>query len=90
MRFIFFLYTLLIALNAFRGCIVKWVTESNRPASIIEDIELHTMMTAGRPHAVIPSVSTVRRDIKVSFVKCREKIGKLLKVCVKLYVSGCR
>jgi len=86
-RFIFFLYTLLIA---FRGCIVKWVTESNRPASIIEDIELHTMMTAGRPHAVIPSVSTVRRDIKVSFVKCREKIGKLLKVCVKLYVSGRR
>src|SRR6266849_8820059 len=53
------------------------------------DIELNTIITAGRPHAIIPSVSTIRQDINVSFVKCREKISKLLKVCARPSVSGC-
>lgn len=62
------------------ACIVKWVAENNRPANIVNDSELHNLLTAGRPHATVPSASTVKRDITVSFAKCREKISKLLKV----------
>lgn len=65
------------------ACIVKWVTESNRPANIVSDAELQNIFTAGRPHAVVPSVSTVTRDVHASFANCREKIGKLLKVRAK-------
>jgi hypothetical protein len=67
--------------------IVKWVTESNRPANIVNDAELQIIFTAGRPHATIPSVSTVTRDVNASFTKCREKIGKLLKVSTKSSLS---
>lgn len=62
-----------------RACIVKWVSECNRPANIVKDAELLHLLIAGRPHAIIPSVSTVTRDITASFPKCREKIGTLLK-----------
>jgi hypothetical protein len=41
------------------ACLVKWVTENNRPMSIVNDTELHNLLTAGRPHATIPSASTV-------------------------------
>ena len=68
----------------FSAYLVKWVTVNNRPASIVNDIELHNLLTAGWPHAIIPSVSTVTRDINASFAKCREKIGTLLKVRAKL------
>jgi hypothetical protein len=65
------------------ACIVKWVTVNNRPAIIVNDIELNNLLTAGRPHAIIPSASTVKRDINASFAKSREKIGKLLQVSAK-------
>ena len=45
------------------------------------------MLTSGQPHATIPSVSTVTRDITASFSTCREKIGKLLEVSAKLSSS---
>jgi hypothetical protein len=70
--------------------IVKWVTVNNRPASIVNDTELHNLLTAGRPHATIPSASTVKRDINASFANCREKIGKLLKVSAKSLPFTCR
>jgi len=66
------------------ACIVKWVTESNRPANIVNDAELQNIFTAGRPHTIIPSVSTITRNINASFTKCHEKIGKLLQVSTKL------
>jgi hypothetical protein len=72
----------------FRACIVKWVTENNRPASIVGDSELGIIMTAGRPNATVPSISTVIRDINASFAKSREKIGKLLKVSAKSVKSS--
>ncbi|HEX4019504.1 MAG TPA: hypothetical protein VHX63_00025 [Acidobacteriaceae bacterium] len=75
-------------LMTFRACIVKWVTENNRPASIVGDSELGIIMTAGRPNATVPSVSTVIRDINASFAKSREKIGKLLKVSAKSVKSS--
>lgn len=70
-------------LTTISACIVKWVTKNNRPASIVNDTELRELLTAGRPHATIPSVSTVTRDITASFAKCCEKIGKMLKVSAK-------
>jgi hypothetical protein len=76
--FRFFIYPSLLMKS--RACIVKWVTENSRPVYIVKDREVQTLVTAGRPHAVVPSPSTVRRDINMSFVKCREKVGKLLKV----------
>jgi hypothetical protein len=64
----------------FSACVVKWVTENNRPASIVNDTELPTLMISGRPHATLPSASTVTQDIRAAFAKCCEKIGKLLKL----------
>jgi Tfp pilus assembly protein PilW len=60
--------------------LVKWVTESNRPASIINDRELEELMTAGRPHIKLPSRYTLSRDIEACFKKCRVRIATLLKV----------
>ncbi len=51
--------------------------------NIVNDAELQNMFTVGWPHTVVPSVSTVTQDIHVSFAKCHEKIGKLLKVSAK-------
>jgi len=60
--------------------VVKWVTENNRPANIVNDPELRNLLSAGRPHISIPSPSTVSRDINASFLKCRERVAKLLHV----------
>jgi hypothetical protein len=46
-----------------RAHIVKWITESNRPTAIINDRELRTLLTAGRPKLELPSAYTVRHDI---------------------------
>lgn len=58
--------------------LVKWVTENNRPANIINDRELRELLVAGRPNMVLPSNTTISRDIKASFEKCRERVAKLL------------
>ena len=62
------------------GCIVKWVTERNRPVNIVNDVELINILTSGRPNVVIPSNSMVRRNMETTFARCREKVGKLLRV----------
>jgi hypothetical protein len=51
-----------------RAYIVKQVTKNNCPASIVNNTELHDLLIAGRPHAIIPSVSTVTRDINASVI----------------------
>ena len=58
--------------------LVKWITENNRPANIINDRELRDLLTAGRPNIELPSNNTIFRDIKASFEKCRNRIAKLL------------
>jgi len=65
------------------ACIVKWVTESNQAANIVNDAELQNIFTAGWPHTIIPSVSTVTCNVNALFTKCYEKIGKLLQVSTK-------
>ena len=61
-----------------RAHIVKWVTESTRPADIISDRELRELLTAGRPKLELPSPNTVRRDIQASFERAQGIIRKLL------------
>ncbi|KAL6308226.1 hypothetical protein BKA93DRAFT_747193 [Sparassis latifolia] len=62
-----------------RAHLVKWLTESNRPSTIVEDREFVELMMAGRPNLDIPSCRTVSRDIHASFDRCQERIKKLLK-----------
>jgi hypothetical protein len=53
--------------------------------AIVEDRELLELLSAGRPGVDIPGCRTVSRDIEESFAKCKERIGKLLKVRVPFY-----
>jgi hypothetical protein len=61
-----------------RARIVKWITQNNRPVTIIEDTELRELLLAGRPQLTLPSRHTISRDINASFVHCRDRIKKLL------------
>ena len=61
-----------------RAHLVKWVVESNRPAEILNDRELRTLLTAGCPKLEIPTPTTLHRDICASYEKCRDRIAKLL------------
>jgi hypothetical protein len=57
---------------------VKWVAESNCPASIVSDPELIDLLTTGHPHLKVPSPNTVRCDVKAAYKKCCQRIMKLL------------
>ncbi|GLB43472.1 putative protein dimerization activity [Lyophyllum shimeji] len=61
-----------------RAEIVRWVTESVRPYKIVDDPRFHSLMKTGRPEYWIPSASTVSRDVKLVFGRCRERIAKIL------------
>lgn len=67
-------------MNIFRANLVRWVTESNRSLSIIEDRKFRELMLAGRPQAEIPTRRTIARDIQASFNRCEERINRLLQV----------
>ena len=71
---------------AYSARLVKWVTENNRPLNIINDRELHNLLTAGRPSIHLPSHDTILRDIKAAFEKCRDRVAKLLQVSL---VNNC-
>jgi hypothetical protein len=58
---------------------VKWITKSNHPARIIDDRELRELLLTGRPTMQLPSASTIARDIRSSFLFCRDRIAKLLR-----------
>lgn len=65
-----------------RSEIVKWVTQSLRPFSIVRDPGFLSLMKTGRPGYYIPSPSTVSRDVKLVFSRTRERIAKLLQVSI--------
>ena len=75
--------------NDHRAHIVRWCTESNRPLNIVKDREFEVLMKAGRPGTMLPSASTVTRDVKAAFERCREHIDSLLKVSAKCRVHIC-
>ncbi len=60
--------------------IVKWVAESQRPFSIVEDDGFKNLMKTGRPEYYIPSRYTVARDVKEVFKKTRKWLAKMLQV----------
>lgn len=62
-----------------RAEIVRWVCESQRPFSIVQDRGFQSLMKTGRPGYYIPSASTVARDVKKVFVNTRKRVAKLLK-----------
>ena len=57
---------------------MKWVTESNRVIAITADRELLKLLCVGRPHVSIPNTKTVAHDIKTSFLRCHNRISKML------------
>ncbi|RXW23667.1 hypothetical protein EST38_g2184 [Candolleomyces aberdarensis] len=58
--------------------IVRWVAESIRPASIVEDNGFKVLMKTGRPHYKLPSRFTVARDVHEVFKRTRARIAKML------------
>ena len=62
--------------------IVKWVAESMRPLSIVEDDGFKTLMKTGRPNYKLPKRMTVARDVKHVFQKTKKRMAKLLQVSV--------
>jgi hypothetical protein len=60
--------------------IVKWVAESMRPLSIVEDQGFQTLMKTGRPNYKLPKRMTVARDVSQVFKKTKKRMKKLLQV----------
>jgi hypothetical protein len=60
--------------------IVRWVAESKRPFQIVNDRGFQSLIKTGRPEYHIPSMQTVSRDVKHSFVHARKRIAKTLQV----------
>lgn len=69
-----------------RAEFVRWVCESKRPFQIVEDCAFKSLMKTGRPGYTIPSASTISRDVKKVFANVRQRVAKMLQVCL-LYSS---
>jgi hypothetical protein len=67
--------------------IVRWVAESMRPFKIVKDRGFQSLMKTGRPDYYIPSPETVSRDVKKVFVRCRQRIAKILQVSPANYLG---
>ena len=57
---------------------MRWVCESARAFDIVEDSGFQDLMKTGRPDQYIPSPSTVSRDVKRVFVRCRQRVATML------------
>ncbi|KAG6805554.1 hypothetical protein H0H92_014967, partial [Tricholoma furcatifolium] len=62
-----------------RAHVALWCAESNRAMKIVTDRQFATLMKAGRPSTVLPSPSTVSRDIKAAYAACRVRIDQILR-----------
>ncbi|TFK79585.1 hypothetical protein K466DRAFT_473851, partial [Polyporus arcularius HHB13444] len=62
-----------------RAWIVRWVAENKRPYQIVGDRAFLQLMKTGRPEYKIPSPSTVSRDVRRVFAKCRGRIARMLR-----------
>jgi len=61
---------------------VKWVAESMRPLSIVEDEGFKTLMKTGQPNYKLPKRMMVAHDVKHVFKKTKKRMKKLLQVSV--------
>lgn len=60
--------------------IVRWVCVRVRPFDVVSDEEFHFLMKSGRLDMYIPSPSTVSRDVRLVFIKTRQRIARMLEV----------
>jgi len=58
--------------------------------NILNDRALRDLLLSGCPNIELPSRFTISRDIRASFEKCQERIGKLLQVCDQISVNVTR
>ena len=65
--------------------IVRWVSESLRPFSTIEDRGFKSLMKTGRHEYYLPSHSTVSRDVRLVFAHTCNCIAKMLQVSSDAY-----
>jgi len=73
--------TLCNLLTVFLGVdIVRYVSGSMRPFTIVIERGFQSLMKTGRPMYYIPSASTVSRDVKEVFIKVRAKVANMLQV----------
>jgi hypothetical protein len=63
---------------------VKWVSESMRPFSIVEDNGFKMVMKTGRPDHYLPSQATVARDVREVFKKTCKRIAEMLQVQIRM------
>ena len=73
-----------------RAEIVRWVSESIRPFTIVKDRGFQSLMKTGQPKCYIPSPETVSRNVKKVFVQCRQRIATMLQVgdkCVNMVLE---
>lgn len=59
---------------------MKWVAQSLRPFSVVQDPSFLTLMKTGRPGYYVPSPSTVSRNVKTVFARTRRRTAQLLRV----------
>lgn len=64
----------------YRAEMVRWIAESLRPFSIVKDRGFLSLMKTGRPEYWLPSPSTLARDVRQVFIKCRARISTMLQV----------
>lgn len=67
--------------------LVRWVSESKRPFSIVKDRGFIKLMKTGRPSYWLPSPVTVSRDVKSVFARVRQRIANMLNVGVSSLIS---
>jgi hypothetical protein len=66
---------------------VRWVAEGKRPFQIVNDCGFKSLMKTGRPEYHLPSAQTVSRDVKGVFVKVRQRIARMLQVCLAYIID---
>ena len=64
---------------------VRWVAESMRPMTMINDPAFHRLMKTGRPQYRLPSSRTTTRDGNVVFHRVKERIARMLQVSIVFF-----
>ncbi|KAK6968915.1 hypothetical protein R3P38DRAFT_2414910, partial [Favolaschia claudopus] len=70
---------------------VRWISESLRPFTVVQDRGYRRLMKSGRPSTYIPSLRTVARDVKILFDKTRERLRKRFEkipACPSVYTDA--
>ena len=66
---------------------MQWVAEGKRPFQIVNDRGFRTLIKTGRPEYHLPSAETVSRVVRGVFIKVRQRIAKMLQVCLEMFIQ---